>query len=191
MVELVPLLKIQKTDFSARVCTSMAFLTQRVVVGVIFGVILTVALVIYGAFGAEAWFLLKLFGCQPGFLGSFSPQAQINVSYDPNTDELTVRHAGGNALGASTNTHSITIEITRPSSDTSVSYTWAEAGGTVPVESGDSVTIHSPTVGNTSFTDGDTIRVIVQGQWDQRPRYCPNRRTRATIAKTVVGEARQ
>lgn len=168
----------------------MAFLTQRIVVGIIFGVILTVALVIYGTFGIEAWILLKLFGCQPDFLGSFAPQAQINVSYDPNTDELTVRHAGGDALDTSAKTHSITIEITRPRSGESATSTWAEAGGTYPVDSGDSVTIHPPTVGETPVTEGDTIRVIVQGQWDQRPRYCPNRQTRVTIAKTVVGEER-
>lgn len=126
-------------------------------------------------------------GCQPGSLASYTPQADLDVSYDSAVNEVAVWHSGGEALDTSGRLQSISITVTRPSSGESTGYTWTEAGGEYPIETGDSVTISSPTVDGESVTEGDTIRVVLHGKWHSKPMYCPNTKHRQLVAEIVVG----
>lgn len=137
--------------------------------------------------------LLAPFGCA-GFgdpAVGHSPATSFNITYSEESDDLIVTHSGGDTLPAE-RTDSLYIRIYAANSEAVRNYTWTNSGGKYPIQEGDSVTVQNPSVDNRSVTDGDTIRVIWRGTWeDPYPEYCPSSNEfpdRATLSKLVVEE---
>lgn len=119
--------------------------------------------------------LLIPVGCDGGYGDlaiAYTPNAEFNISYDSTAAAVTVTHTGGDMLPAE---RTDTLELQLESANHTRTYSWAAAGGSFPVQTGDSITIANASVNGQQLTAGDELRVYWAGEWpDPQPNYCPN-----------------
>ena len=129
--------------------------------------------------------LLMPIGCS-GTLGTpvvaDIPNAEFDISYESDTETVTVEHVGGAVLYDNwTDQVTVTIE----SSQETRRFNWTEVGGTYPIREGDRVSISNIS----RFSDPEAkriIRVIWTGQTREpkSPVYCPGANPRSTESVT-------
>ncbi|WP_254280130.1 hypothetical protein [Haloarcula marina] len=129
-------------------------------------------------------------------LRTAAPDVTVDGSYDADASAVTVSHAGGDTLTA-TSTTDVAVVVTDASRNATTTLVWATEARGLPVSAGDSFTVDDPSVdadgdgdyldgdGSVGFylDDGDTVAVV----WTGRLVGAPDERT-ATLGTVTVGD---
>ena len=133
--------------------------------------------------------LLVPVGCS-GTLGTPAvaevPDAELNISYESDTETITVEHVGGAVLYDNwTDQVTVTIE----SSQETRRFNWTEVGGTYPIREGDSVSISN--ISPSSDPEAKKIILVIwtgQTREPKYPVYCPGGNPRSTES-AIIGHS--
>ena len=104
-------------------------------------------------------------------IGETVPNTELDISYESDTETVTVEHVGGAVL-YDNRTDQVTVTI--ESSQETRRFNWTEVGGTYPIREGDSVSISN--IPRSSDPEAKKIiRVMWTGQTrePEYPIYCP------------------
>ena len=86
-----------------------------------------------------------------------TPDLTVEGSYDAANGSVTLTHAGGEDLTA-TSTHAVVVAVTDADTDETTRLTWASNESGLPLSEGDSFTVDDPSVdsdGDGNYLDGD------------------------------------